>query len=367
MQMLHTFRPGACKPLGFALAFACALAASPAAFADVFYKQRNLVSDGTIPAAHVDPNLVNGWGVAFNPYGFVWVAAADGTVSTLYDGNGVVQSLVVAIPSPTMTTGGNPTGIVFNGSEAFVVTKGMLSGPSRFLFATEQGVIAGWAPNVDLTHAVKVVDRSKLGTNYKGLAISGDGLTQLIYATDFYHARVDVFDSKFQPVMLPSGRFKDPGIPAGYAPFGIQAINGDIYVTYAKQDASMTDEVACPGCGYVSVFKPNGKFARRIATRGALNAPWGLALAPAAFGTFHNALLVGNFGDGRINAFGASSGTPLGNLRRQDGASVRIEGLWGMQFGNGLNNQPVDTLFFAAGPNDEEHGLYGRLDFVFTP
>jgi uncharacterized protein (TIGR03118 family) len=348
--------------MALALAFA-----APAAWADGYYKQRNLVSDGGVPAAHTDPNLVNGWGVAFNPNGFVWVADADGHVSTLYDGNGVVQPLVVAIPSPTMSTGGEPTGIVFNSSEGFVVAKGALSGPSRFLFATEQGVIAGWAPNVDLTHAIRAVNRSASGANYKGLALSGDGLTQLLYAADFFHARIDVFDSSFHAVALPPGRFVDPGIPKGYAPFGIQAINGDIYVTYAKQDAAMADEVRCPGCGYVSVFKPNGKFARRIASAGVLNAPWGLALAPAAFGTFHNALLVGNFGDGKINAFGASSGTLLGNLRRQDGSSVRIDGLWGMQFGNGIQNQPVDTLFFAAGPDDEEHGLYGRLDFVRTP
>jgi uncharacterized protein (TIGR03118 family) len=350
-----------------AVGLALMLAAPAALAVDGYYKVRNLVSDGTIPAAHVDPNLVNGWGVAFNPFAFVWVASADGAVSTLYDGNGVVQSLVVAIPSPTMTTGGNPTGIVFNGSNAFVVTQGALSGPARFLFATEQGVIAAWSPAVDVTHAIRMINHSADGTNYKGLAISGDGLTQLIYAADFFHARVDVFDSNFHAVTLPTGRFVDPGIPKGYAPFGIQAINGDIYVTYAKQDASMSDEVRCAGCGFVSVFKPNGKFARRIATRGALNAPWGLALAPAAFGTFHNALLVGNFGDGKINAYGASSGTFLGNLRHRDGHSIYIDGLWGMQFGNGLSDQPVDTLFFAAGPDDEEHGLYGRIDFTHAP
>jgi len=256
---------------------------------------------------------------------------------------------------------------VFNGSDAFVVSKGALMGPSRFLFATEQGVIAGWSPGVDLTHAIRVVNRYSAGANYKGLALSGDGLTQLLYAADFAHARVDVFDSSFHRLMLPADRFMDAGIPKGYAPFGIQAIHGDIYVTYAKQSADKQDEVACAGCGYVSVFKPNGKFVKRFASRGTLNAPWGLALAPTAFGTFHNALLVGNFGDGRINAYGASSTTFLGQLQRLNGAPVHIDGLWGMQFGNGLSNQPADTLFFAAGPEDEEHGLYGRLDFVNTP
>ena len=354
-------RARAVSALALALTFACS-----AAWADG-YKQRNLVSDGSVPAAHTDPNLVNGWGVAFNPYGFVWVASADGMKSTLYDGNGVVQSLVVDIPSPTMSTGGNPTGIVFNGSEGFVVTQGAMSGPARFIFSTEQGVIAAWAPAVDITHAIRIKNYAGDGTNYKGLAISGDGLTQLLFATDFFHAKIDVFDSSFHKLTLPAGRFVDPGIPKGYAPFGIQAINGDIYVTYAKQNAEGDDEVACLGCGYVSAFKANGKFIKRIASRGTLNAPWGVALAPTAFGTFHNALLIGNFGDGYITAYGASSTSFLVQLRRLDGHRVRIEGLWGMQFGNGLNNQPVDTLFFAAGPDDEAGGLYGRLDFVNTP
>jgi len=348
------------------LGFALVAALATPAWADG-YKQRNLVSDGGVPAAHVDPNLVNGWGVAFNPYGFVWVSAADGMKSTLYDGNGVVQSLVVDIPSPTMPTGGNPTGIVFNGSDGFVVMKSGVSGPARFLFATEQGVIAAWSPGVDFTHAIRVVNRAADGTSYKGLALSGDGLTQLLYATDFFHAKIDVYDSQFHKLVLPAGRFVDVGLPRGYAPFGIQAINGDIYVTYAKQNAEGDEEVHCAGCGFVSVYKPNGKFVKRFASRGTLNAPWGLALAPTAFGTFHNALLVGNFGDGRINAFGASSTTFLGQLRRPNNVPVSIDGLWGMQFGNGLNNQPVDTLFFAAGPDEESHGLYGRLDFVNTP
>ena len=363
---MHAFLSNPRARAVLALALATGLASS-VAWADG-YKQRTLVSDvGGIPAEHHDPNLVNGWGVAFNPFGFVWVSSADGMKSTLYDGNGVVQSLVVDIPSPTMTTGGNPTGIVFNGSDAFVVKKGALMGAARFMFATEQGVIAAWSPGVDLTHAIRVVNRSADGTNYKGLALSGDGLTQLLYATDFFHAKIDVYDSQFHKLTLPAGRFVDVGIPRHYAPFGIQAINGDLYVTYALQNADGDDEVKCAGCGYVSVFKPNGKFVRRIASRGTLNAPWGLALAPSAFGTFHNALLVGNFGDGRINAFGASSSTFLGQLRRPNGYPVYIDGLWGMQFGNGLNNQPVDTLFFAAGPDEEAHGVYGRLDFVNTP
>ena len=186
----------------------------------------------------------------------------------------------------------------------------------------------------------------------------------MLYATDFFHARVDVFDSAFQPVSLPPGAFTDARIPAGFAPFGIQAIGGNIYVTYAKQDASMTDEVTGPGLGFVNVFTPNGQLIRRVASRGSLNAPWGVALAPAGFGTFSNTLLIGNFGDGRINAFEPVFGFAMGPLRDRQFRPIRIDGLWGIAFGNGFVNQPVNTLFFAAGPDDEAHGLYGRLDLI---
>lgn len=365
MKSLASLRTHLFAPI--TLAFALSLPAAPAAqAADGFrFEQRNLVSDGFIPAEHTDPNLVNPWGIAFNPFGFVWVADADAGVSTLYDGDGVANQLVVNIPSPGDTEGGgSPTGIVFNASNNFIVSKGGLSGPSRFIFATEEGVIAGWAPNVDVTHAVTAVDNSSRGSNYKGLALSAGGNGQLLYAADFFHARVDVYDSSFQFVPMPTGAFKEPGIPAGFAPFGIHAIGGNVYVTYAKQDATMTDEVVGRGLGYVSVFTPNGDLIRRVASRGSLNAPWGVALAPARFGFFSNSLLIGNFGDGRINAYEPVFGFPLGPLRDKNFRPIEIDGLWGIAFGNGFLNQPVNTLFFAAGPDDEEHGLYGRLDVM---
>jgi len=353
------------KPLPHALASCMALAlalafAAPAAAAGS-YTQRNLVSDGGVAAENTDPNLVNGWGVAFNPTAFVWVSAADGMVSTLYDGDGNPQSLVVQIPSPGSSTGGNPTGIVYNGSAGFLVDPANPQTPSRFIFATEQGVIAGWSPAVDSTHAILEVDNSASGATYKGLALSTGDSRQLLYATDFFHARVDVFDSSFQPVSLPAGAFTDPSLPPHYAPFGIQAIGSHIYVTYAKQDPSMTEEVTGPGLGFVDVYTANGRLLRRVASRGALNAPWGIAMAPDGFGRFSKTLLVGNFGDGRINGYGPVHGTPLGSLRGA-GGPIRIDGLWGIAFGNGFNNQPVNTLFFAAGPDDEAHGLYGRID-----
>jgi uncharacterized protein (TIGR03118 family) len=342
-------------------ASALSLSTATTALAADFYQQRNLVSDtNTIRAEHVDPNLVNAWGLAFNPYAVSWVADNGTGVATLYDGNGNPQSLVVTIPGKS--GGGNPTGTVFYGGTEFVVSKGSTSGPSRFLFASEDGGIAGWAPTVDRNRAVRVIDNSRLQAIYKGIAISGSGRGALLYATDFHNGRVDVFDATFKPVTLTGKPFSDPYTPAGYGPFGIQAINGDLYVSYAKQDEDREDDVKGAGLGFVSVFAPDGRFLRRFASGGALNAPWGIALAPASFGQFSNRLLVGNFGDGRINAYDLATGRWLGQLNGSDQKPIQIDGLWGIAFGNGVNEQPVDTLFFTAGPADEKHGLYGRLD-----
>lgn len=339
--------------------------ASPAIARDSgAYQAHILVSDGAIAADHTDPNLVNAWGLAFNPFGFSWVANNHTGTATLYDGAGNPQSLVVAVPSPTDATGGTPTGIVFNASGGFAVTNGTATGPSRFLFATEDGVIAGWAPSVDPAHALRAVDNSAGGAIYKGIALSAGGSGQLLYATDFHNAKVDVFDSTFAAVTLPAGAFTDSRVPPGFAPFGIAAINGDVYVTYAKQDDAGEDDVPGPGLGYVDVYDPNGKLLRRLASRGALNAPWGLAVAPAGFGHFGGSLLVGNFGDGRINAYDLTFGLPLGSLHDSQHRPIVIDGLWGLAFGSGFAGQPVDTLFFAAGPGDEAHGTYGRIDAV---
>jgi uncharacterized protein (TIGR03118 family) len=326
------------------------------------YHQRNLVSDdATIMAEHHDANLINPWGIAFNPTGVVWVSDNGTGKSTLYDGNGNAQTLVVSIPSTSGAGSGKPTGIVFSASADFVVTKGALSGSSRFLFASEDGGISGWAPNVDMTNAILAVNNAATGAIYKGLALAGDGTRFLLFATDFHNGRIDVFDGTFKHVNLGPGAFVDPRIPMGFAPFGIQAINGDLYVTYAKQDADREDDVAGPGFGFVDVFDTGGHLLRRFASRGRLNAPWGLALAPSGFGEFSNHLLVGNFGDGAINAYDLATGEWDGKLRAQDGHVLRIEGLWGLSFGNGVQNQPTNTLFFTAGPDDESHGLYGRL------
>lgn len=342
-----------------------AMAAAPPTQAASVYQQRNLVSDGSVTADNKDANLVNSWGIAFNPFGPVWVADNGTGVSTLYDGNGKPQSLVVKIPAPAgSSSAGTPTGIVFNGSTGFVLSKGGTSAPSRFMFATEDGLIAAWSPTVDATNAISVVDHSASGAIYKGLALSAGGSGSLLYAADFHNNRIDVFDDSFKPVTLAPGAFSDPTLPAGFAPFGLQAINGNIYVAYAKQDANRHDEVAGRGLGYVDAYDPSGVLLKRVASQGALNAPWGMALAPAGFGQFANHLLIGNFGDGTINAYDPISGQFAGTLKGSDQQPIKIDGLWGLAFGNGFNSQPVNTLFFAAGPGDEKQGLYGRIDVV---
>ncbi|WP_129778049.1 TIGR03118 family protein [Peristeroidobacter soli] len=327
------------------------------------YESQVLVSNGGIPANFTDPNLINAWGVAFNPNGFVWVNAADAGKSVLYDGNGQPQSLVVTVPGPGGGAG-NPTGIVFSGGMDFVVTNGTTNGPARFLFATEQGTIAGWAPNVNATNALTAVDNSARKAHYTGLALSGNGTTHLLYAANFSQARIDVFDGTFKAIDV-SGGFADPKLPKLYAPFGIQAIGGDIYVTYAKQEeAGGDEEQQGAGLGIVNVFDPQGTLIRRIATRGPLNAPWGIALAPASFGGFGGALLIGNLGDGTINAFGPRSGKFLGSLKGADRQPLHVDGLWGLQFGNGISGQQTNALFWAAGPNDESDGAYGVISAV---
>ena len=338
------------------------------------YVVHNLVSDQAGVADHADPDLVNSWGVVFNPNGFVWVADNHSSKSTLYDGLGNKQSLIVDIPGPpgAAPSPGAPTGVVFNSGSGFVVSDGTNSGPSAFIFAGEDGVISGWSPNVPppapSTQAHVGSNQSARGAIYKGLAIGNDGGNDFLYATDFHNGAIDVFDTAFQPVSPPNPSFfVDPNIPAGFAPFGIQNIENKLYVTYAQQDDEAEDDVPGSGFGYVDVFGLDGVLQGRLISEGLLNSPWGLAKAPADFGDFSGALLVGNFGDGRINAYDATTGAPLGTLGDGSGTPITIDGLWGFQFGNGLNDQPTNTLFFAAGPADEEHGLYGRIDVTPEP
>ena len=328
------------------------------------YAAHALVSDGAVAADFTDTHLVNPWGVAFNPNAPAWIANNGTGTSTLYDGAGTAQALVVQIPPAANGDGaGHPTGVVYNLSNDFVVSNGTASGASRFLFAGEDGSISGWAPSVNVTHAVLAVDRSATGAVYKGLALGGNGSTHLLYATDFHNRRVDVFEAHFAAVTKP-GAFEDSAVPANFAPFGIQNVNGDIVVTYAEQDSAAHDNVNGAGLGMVDVFDADGMLIRHVAMRGALNAPWGVALAPASFGRFGGALLVGNFGDGAINAFDPISGHSLGSLRDADGHRLHLDGLWGISFGNGVLGQATNALYYAAGTNDEQDGVYGVIRAV---
>ncbi|WP_168790372.1 TIGR03118 family protein [Paraburkholderia aromaticivorans] len=319
-----------------------------------------LVSDGAVAASHTDPNLKNAWGVAFNPKGFVWVADNATSLATLYDGNGTPQSLVVSIPNG-INGPANPTGIVFNGTTDFVVTQGGKSGVGAFIFDGEGGTITAWAPAVGPTTAFVVFDSGSAAAVYKGLALASNGGANFLYAADFHNNRIDVFDKSFAKVSTP-GKFQDASLPAGFAPFGIQAIGAKLFVTYAKQDAAAHDNVDGAGLGFVDVYDTAGNLLQRFASGGVLNAPWGVTQAPANFGRFSGDVLIGNFGDGTINAFDPASGQSLGAINSPDNTSFVQHGLWGIAFGNGLSNQPVNTLFFAAGPNEEANGVYGRID-----
>jgi uncharacterized protein (TIGR03118 family) len=326
------------------------------------YRQTNLVSDLPGMAELTDPDLVNPWGLAAGPTSPAWVANNGTGKATIYPGfvNGSpIQKagLVVNIP------GGAPTGQVFNPTSGFVVRSGDASGPARFLFNSEAGLVTGWNPGVpppppstEAQVGVSVPDAI-----YKGLAIASTPDGTFLYGADFYHGRIDVFDSNFNLVHL-SGSFSDDEIPPGFAPFNVQTLGGLLYVAYAKQDADREDEVAGPSLGFVDVYDTSGHLLRHLIERGQLNAPWGLALAPAAdFGRFSGALLVGNFGNGRINAYDPETGEFLGRLKYEDGSPIEIDGLWALRFGNGVTGNPT-TLLFTAGIDDEHHGLFGAIE-----
>jgi uncharacterized protein (TIGR03118 family) len=322
-----------------------------------------LVSNQFGVALLVDSFLVNPWGLATGPGGPWWVADNGTDMSTLYTSLPAKASLEVSVP-------GAPTGLVFNSSgdnTAFIVSAGGTSGAAIFIFATEGGTLLGWNPGVPPppppppSRTAQLAFTSTNGAIYKGLAIAGTRL----YATDFHNAHVDIFDRFFHLVTI-AGAFVDPDIPEGFAPFGIRAIGSTIYVTYAKQDAAAEDDVAGAGLGFVNAFDLDGNFQFRVASGQPLNAPWGLAMAPAAWGPFGGMLLVGNFGNGRIHAFDLSdckdSGCAnAGALHDQNGGPIRIDGLWAIDFGKGANSGNPDQLFFTAGPNDEADGLFGLI------
>jgi uncharacterized protein (TIGR03118 family) len=319
------------------------------------YKVTYLSSDVPGLATHTDPDLQNGWGIAEPPTGPWWVADNGTDKSTLYNADGSKRSLVVDIVN------GAPTGIVFNSTSAFSVSANGKTGAPAFIFASESGTISGWNPGVDATHSV--VGTLTAGAVYKGLALASRSGQPQLYATDFVGGKVDVFNSTWGAGTA-TGGFLDPNLPSGYAPFGIAAIGGNLIVTFAKQEPGSNDELHHQGFGVVDEFDTDGNLVSRLATHGQLNAPWGIALAPAGFGPFGGDLLVGNFGDGHINAYARQSDGSwerAGGLRDATGRAIVIDGLWGIGFGNNGLAGPSTTLYFAAGPNDEADGMFGSI------
>jgi len=316
------------------------------------YEAVLLVSNHPGVAATYDPDLVNAWGISHGPGTPLWVSDNGTNKTTLYDrNNGSKVPLTVKI-----THGGAPTGQVWvpynrdsDSDVDFPIHEKGNSGPSIFLFVTEAGTIEGWNPNVDLTRALVAVDHSAQGSVYKGIAIVEN--RERIYAADFANNQVQVFNDQFKQV----GSFTDPTLPPRFAPFNVAHLNGKLYVAFAKREIGGTDEVGRPGLGYVDVFSNGGQLMQHLIANGPLNAPWGLTIAPKNFGQFSGALLVGNFGDGRINAFDPNTGALLGTLRHKNGKPIVIDGLWGIDTG------PDARVTFAAGPNDEADGLLGQI------
>ncbi|HEU5450881.1 MAG TPA: TIGR03118 family protein [Terriglobales bacterium] len=337
----------------------------PLAAAAQHYQQTNLVSDVPGLAAHPDDDLVNAWGLTRGPTTPWWVNDNGSGVSTLYNAAGVKNTAIrVTIPPPPGSTDpSTPTGIAFNGSgSGFVVTANGKSGSARFLFATEDGSISGWNPTVDAANSVITVPNFGAAI-YKGLTIAtnSNGAT-LLYAANFSQGRVDVFDSTWQPAST-TGGFVDAALPAGYAPFNVQEIGGAIYVSFAKV-GDLPDEQHGKGLGFVDKFDTDGNLLMRFEHGPWLDAPWGLAIAPAGFGQFSGDLLSGQFGSGRIAAYDPNSGEFVGFLHGPRGPLV-IDGLWALAFGGGnATSGPANTLFFTAGPNDEQHGLFGTLTAI---
>jgi uncharacterized protein (TIGR03118 family) len=318
------------------------------------FTQVNLASDVPGMTSVMDPNLVNPWGIAFSPTGPFWFANNGSGVSDLLDGRGQPVPLVVTVSA------GSPTGIVFNGGDAYVISENGISAPSRFLFAAEDGTIAGWSAVVDPNRTLRAVDNSTIGAVYTGLALAADPAGPFLYAANFGRGTIDVFDQEFRSVVRP-GSFHDPNLPGGFAPFNIQNINNLLFVTYAQQDQDRHDDVAGAGHGFIDVYDTRGELIRRFASQAVLNSPWGLALAPADFGPFGGALLVGNNGDGRINAYDPASGTFLGELADNNGIPIAIPNLWALAYGNGHAAGDSDTLFFAAGMDAADQGLFGAI------
>jgi uncharacterized protein (TIGR03118 family) len=312
------------------------------------YQLVNLVSNQVGAARHIDPLQVNGWGLVYGPGGPFWVSDEGSGWSTLYNGQGIKKSLEVLIPSATGAGPGQPTGIVFNGSQDFQVQ----GWPAIFLFATMDGTISGWAPQSNPNDAIIAVNNSATGANYTGLAITSRSSGNFLYAADLANNKVDMYDGSFNLVTS----FTDPTLPPGYAPFGIQDLGGFVYVAFALVSEA-------PG-GYVDIFQEDGTFVRQLAQGAPLNQPWGFAVAPKNFGNLSNTLLVSNnTNSGTINGFNLETGQFVGTVKDTNGKPIVIDQLWGIDFGGGTaNNGRTNQLFFTAGPYNNLAGTFGVID-----
>jgi uncharacterized protein (TIGR03118 family) len=313
------------------------------------YAMNPLVADIPMGPANIDTNLVNAWGLALLPNNMLVVNANENNLAGLYTTGGQVTGSYIEVDSA-------PSGLALNTTSGFKVSDGGKALASDLIFVTEEGTILGWNANLTSPAAVVAVDDSDFGSVYKGVATIGNRL----FAADFRNGVINVYDSKWRWM----GAFTDSQVDPGFGPFNVAAIDGLLYVAFAKiSPPEFTDDEPGPGNGYVDVFNSNGKFLRRLVSHGPLNSPWGMALAPANFGKFSKALLIGNFGDGAINAFNIKTGTFLGTLSDSGGSPIAIGGLWALEFGTtkSVNGKKVPTLFFSAGPNGEGDGLVGDI------
>ena len=328
----------------------------------------------------IDANLSNPWGVAIAPGLPFWIADNNSNVSTLYSGTGAMETdgitgssaVGITIPASAAGTPANPTGQVYNGSGGFLIPTSAGQETALFIFDGEGGTIAAWASGSGASAVTTYDDGVVNGANhavYKGLALGTVNGATFLYATDLHNNKVDVFDTNFTKPPAMQGKFVDPAIPAGFVPFGIAALNGQLYVSYAKQDAAKHDETTGAGLGYVDVFDFSGNLVNRFASAGALNAPWGMAIAPEGFGSFAGDLLIGNFGDGKINIFapnGTALATSMGSLSVNNGGTFALPGLWSLVFGNGDADKPMTTLFYTGGFADQTDGVFGSISITMS-
>jgi uncharacterized protein (TIGR03118 family) len=325
------------------------------------YKQTNLISDIPGMAAVTDPNLVNPWGISRGSGSPWWVSDNGPGLATLYTGSGSALPLVVTIPGADGGSG-TPTGQIFNGSQDFQIAPGK---PALFLFVTEDGTISGWNPGVSPTTAVVMVNTHSASV-FKGVAVATiddphAGSANYLYVADFRKGRVAVYDTNFHRISMEDDAFEDERIPHGFAPFNVQNIGGNLYVAFAKQDGAKHDEVDGAGLGYVDVFSPTGRLLHRLQKSKWFNAPWGMAQAPTDFGIYSHDILVGQFGSGQILVFDPVTGDLKGNLLDANNVPIAIDGLWGIAFGSGGPSGSATTLYFTAGLNGEQDGLFGTI------